>query len=169
MDLNVWTGTEYVGGEYHEDEQRWTIRVRREDGSIRDLRPRHFFVAGGMFAAPKIPDVPGLDTFEGEVLHSDTFQDGANFAGKKALVVGSGVSGHELAHDLWEHGADVTMLQRSATYVVSYDAYHKFWNSLFVEGMPFAPEYADQIAYAVPNARTSDGPPTGNGRSNRPA
>ncbi|WP_457966934.1 NAD(P)/FAD-dependent oxidoreductase [Arthrobacter sp. D1-29] len=154
LDLNVWTGTEYLSGEYDEEAGHWNIRVRREDGSIRELRPRHFFVAGGMFAAPKIPQVKGLDSFAGEVLHSDSFQDGANFAGRKALVVGAGVSGHELAHDLWEHRADVTILQRSATYVISYEAYHKFWNSLFSEDMPYSAEFADQIAYAVPNART---------------
>ncbi|WP_092557462.1 flavin-containing monooxygenase [Herbiconiux ginsengi] len=150
LDLNVWTGTEYVGGEYHDDTQRWTIRVRRPDGSIRELHPRHFFVAGGMFGAPKTPDIPGLDTFAGEAMHSDKFQDGASFAGKRALVVGAGVSAHEIAHDLWEHGADVTMLQRSATYVLSYESYHKYWNPLFTEDMPMAPEFADQVGNAVP-------------------
>lgn len=154
MDINVWTGTEYVSGEYDEEDQVWTIRVRRGDGSIRELHPRHFFVAGGMFGAPKYPAVGGLETFAGEVLHSDTFQDGASFSGKKALVVGAGVSAHEIAHDLYEHGADVTMLQRSATYVVSYEAYHKFWNQLFSEEMDYINDIADQIAYAVPYPRT---------------
>ena len=69
-------------------------------------------------------------------------------------MVGAGVSGHELAHDLWEHGADVTLLQRSATYVVSFDGMHKFWNPLFSEDMVYTPEFADQIQYSVPNVRT---------------
>ncbi len=154
LDLNVWTSTEFVSGEYDEDASQWNLRIRRADGSIREMHPRHFFVAGGMFADPKIPDVPGADSFEGEIVHSDAFQDGADFEGRRVLVVGSGVSGHELAHDLWEHGADVTILQRSATYVLSYDSYHKFWNSLFGEDMVYTPEFADQIQYAVPNKRT---------------
>jgi putative flavoprotein involved in K+ transport len=154
MDINVWTGTEYVSGDYDDERHVWTIRVRRADGSIRELHPRHFFVAGGMFGAPKYPAVQGLHTFAGEVLHSDNFQDGSSFSGKKTLVIGAGVSAHEIAHDLYEHGADVTMLQRSATYVVSYEAYHKFWNRLFSEEMAYSNEIADQIAYAVPYPRT---------------
>jgi putative flavoprotein involved in K+ transport len=154
LDLNVWTSTTYLGGRYDEDEQAWTIRVRRGDGSIRELRPRHFVVAGGLFADPKIPAVPGLHTFPGLWAHSDSFQDGARYGGRRALVVGAGVSGHELAHDLWEHGADVTLLQRSATYVISYDAYHEFWNKLFVEHMRYPAEIADQIQYAVPPERS---------------
>lgn len=154
MDLSIWTSTEFIAGEYDEESQRWSIRVRRGDGSIRELHPRHFVVAGGLFAGPKIPEVPGLDTFTGEVTHSDCFQDGDQFDGKRALVVGAGVSAHELAHDLWEHGADVTMLQRSATYVVRFETNHKLWNPLFVEDMPFPQDFADQIAYAIPNERT---------------
>jgi cation diffusion facilitator CzcD-associated flavoprotein CzcO len=156
MDLNVWTSTEFLNGHYDEDTQRWTIRVRRADGSIRELHPRHFFVAGGLFAGPKIPDVTGLDTYTGLAVHSDAFQGGGEWAGRKALVVGAGVSGHEIAHDLYEHGAVVTLLQRSATYVLSYEAYHKLWNALFSEQPDFPPEFADQIAYALPNVKSDD-------------
>jgi len=153
LDLNVWTSSTFLNGRYDDETQTWTIRVQRGDGSIVELHPRHFVVAGGLFAGPKIPEIRGLDTFTGLWAHSDSFQDGARYAGKKALIVGAGVSGHELAHDLWEHRAEVTLLQRSATYVLSYEAYHTFWNSLFVENMPYPPEIADQIQYAVPNVR----------------
>ncbi len=154
MDLNVWTSTTYMNGHYDEETSEWTIRVRNDDGSIRVLHPRHFIVAGGLFGGLKIPEIPGLETFTGEAAHSDHFQDGAHYAGKRALVIGAGVSGHELSHDLWEHGADVTMLQRSATYVVSFEANHKYWNPFFIEDMIYGAEYADQVQYSVPNPRT---------------
>lgn len=154
LDLNVWTSSTFIGGHYDEDEQRWTVHIQREDGSVRTMHPRHFIVAGGFFGPPRIPEIPGLESFQGLHVHSDEFQDGANFAGKKALVIGSGVSGHELAHDLWEHGADVTMVQRSSTYVVTYDSYHKYWSTLFTEDMTLDPDFADQMAYALPRERT---------------
>jgi cation diffusion facilitator CzcD-associated flavoprotein CzcO len=156
MDLNVWTSTTFLNGHYDEDAKRWTIFVRRGDGSIRDLHPRHFVVAGGLFGSPKIPAIKGIESFRGVVAHSDEFQGGADFRGKRALVVGAGVSGHEIAHDLWEHGTDVTMLQRSATYVVSYDTYHKYWAGLFTEDPVLPPEAADQVAYATPNLRSDE-------------
>jgi len=151
LDLNVWTGATFLNGHYDDDAQLWTIHVRRADGSIRQLRPRHFVVAGGLFGSPKIPAVPGLESFRGVAVHSDEFQGGADFAGKRALVVGAGVSGHEIVHDLYEHGADVTMLQRSATYVVTYETYHRYWSGHFTEYPLFTPDFADQIAYATPN------------------
>jgi cation diffusion facilitator CzcD-associated flavoprotein CzcO len=156
LDLNVWTSTTFLNGHYDEDAQRWTIYVRRGDGSIRELHPRHFVVAGGLFGSPKIPAVKGIEGFKGVAVHSDEFQGGADFRGKRALVVGAGVSGHEIAHDLYEHGTDVTLLQRSATYVVTFDTYHRYWAGLFSEDPLFAPEYADQVAYATPNLRSDE-------------
>jgi cation diffusion facilitator CzcD-associated flavoprotein CzcO len=156
MDINVWMSTTFLNGRYDEEAQRWTIQIKRGDGTIQELHPRHFVVAGGMFGAPKIPPIPGLETFEGIWAHSDEFQNGADFGGRRALVIGAGVSGHELAHDLYEHGADTTLLQRSATYVVTYDSYHRFWSTLFTEYMPYTPDFADQMTYALPNQRVDE-------------
>jgi len=150
LDLNVWTSSTFRNAHYDEDAEVWTVRVQRGDGSIRELHPRHFVVAGGLFGDPKIPNIKGLDTFKGVAVHSDSFQDAERYAGRTALVIGAGVSGHELAHDLCEQGSDVTMLQRSSTYVVTFDAYHKYWNSLFTEDATLPPEFLDQMAYAVP-------------------
>jgi hypothetical protein len=47
MDLNVWTSTTFLDGNYDEQAERWTIRLQRADGSIRELHPRHLVVAGG--------------------------------------------------------------------------------------------------------------------------
>ena len=156
MDLNVWTATTFLSGRYDGKEQRWAIQVRRGDGSIRTLRPRHFVVAGGLYGVPKIPTIKGMETFTGVAAHSDEFQDGAYFPGKRALVIGAGVSGHELAHDLHEHGADVTMLQRSSTYVITYETYHKCFSTLFTEDMPYSPDFGDQMAYALPPERSDE-------------
>ena len=156
MDLNVWTGTTFLNGRFDETARRWAINVRRPDGSIKTLRPRHFVVAGGLYGSPQIPAIAGLETFTGVAAHSDEFQDGAGFAGKRALVIGAGVSGHELAHDLHEHGADVTMLQRSSTYVITYEAYHKAFSTLFHEDMPYSADIGDQMAYALPPERSDE-------------
>lgn len=156
LDLNVWTGTTFLNGHYDEDAGRWTVYVRRADGSIRQLHPRHFVVAGGLFGSPKIPAIKGIESFRGVAVHSDEFQGGADFPGRRALVIGAGVSGHEIVHDLYEHGTDVTMLQRGATYVVTYESYHRYWSGHFTEDPLFPPEFADQIAYATPNLRSDE-------------
>lgn len=156
MDLNVWTSTTFVKGHYDETQRRWEVQVRRGDGSIRTLRPRHFVVAGGLYGVPKIPALKGIETFTGVAAHSDEFQDGDAYEGKRALVIGAGVSGHELAHDLCEHGTDVTMLQRSSTYVITYETYHKCFSTLFHEDMHYSADIGDQMAYALPPERSDE-------------
>lgn len=152
LDLNVWTGTTYLDADYDEDTERWTIRLQRPDGSICEVHPRHFVVAAGLNGPPRIPAVEGLDSFEGEWAHSGQYQGAAGCAGKRVLVVGAGVSAHEMAHDLYEHGAgEVTMVQRGATYVINFETFNKYWFGLYTEEQPLPLEFADQVAYALPN------------------
>lgn len=119
MELNVWTGSELVESA-HEGPDGWTVTIRRADGSLRTVKPRHLVLATGVSGTePNLPDLPGAEEFEGLAVHSKDFPRGADFAGRRAVVVGSCNSGHDLAQELFEKGAEVTMVQRSPTYVVS--------------------------------------------------
>ena len=118
LELNVWTSTEFVSGEKDEDE-RWSVTVRRPDGEERVLRPAHFVIATGTSSIPLSPDISGQDTFVGDVCHSSDFDDSVDYAGKQVIVIGASNSAHDIAHDLVEQGAAVTMVQRSKTYVMS--------------------------------------------------
>lgn len=120
MELNVWTCTELVDSDYDRVSGEWSVTLRRGDGTLRTVRPRHVVLATGVSGTePNIPDIAGAETFGGTLCHSHSFPHGADFAGRKAVVVGSCNSGHDIAQELYERGADVTMVQRSATYVVS--------------------------------------------------
>jgi cation diffusion facilitator CzcD-associated flavoprotein CzcO len=119
MELNFWTGTEFEGGQYDETEGRWSVVLRRADGSRRTMHPRHVVLATGVSGIPSLPDIPGLKDFAGTVMHSSRYTDGEEWAGKKALVIGTGNSGHDIAQDLHSSGANVTLVQRSSTLVVS--------------------------------------------------
>jgi cation diffusion facilitator CzcD-associated flavoprotein CzcO len=120
MELNVWTGTELVGGRWDEAARRWTVQLRRSDGTTRELRVPHLVMAtGAVSSVPRIPRLPGLDRFGGEVMHSANFTSGAEWSGRRAIVIGTGNSGHDVAQDLQGNGASVTIVQRGATCVVS--------------------------------------------------
>ena len=77
--------------------------------------------ANGVSSYPLIPDIPGLDTFEGEVIHSEGFDRGAPYAGKQAIVIGTGSSANDIALDLHSFGCRTTIVQRGSTTVVSID------------------------------------------------
>jgi cation diffusion facilitator CzcD-associated flavoprotein CzcO len=119
MELNYWTATEFEGGSYNETEGRWTVALRRADGTKRTMHPRHVVLATGVSGIPSLPEIPGLNNFAGTVIHSSRYTDGEEWKGKKAIVIGTGNSGHDIAQDLHSSGAAVTMVQRSSTLVVS--------------------------------------------------
>lgn len=137
MELNVWTGTTLLDSSYDDEAGRWTVRLARSDGSERVLHPRHVVLATGALGEPNVPEIPGMDEFEGTVHHSSAHQGGAPWAGKRAVVIGACNSGHDIAQDFHEQGADVTLVQRSATYVMSQvHGIPTIFGSLYYEGGP---------------------------------
>ncbi|MFC5500894.1 flavin-containing monooxygenase [Lysinimonas soli] len=119
LELNVWTGSVVASADYDDATGRWTIVVRRSDGSTRTVFPAHVVMATGIHGTPRIPDLPGLDAFRGPIVHSSTYTGEEAVDGIRALVIGAGNSAHDVAQDLVRRGLDVTMVQRSSTYVIS--------------------------------------------------
>jgi putative flavoprotein involved in K+ transport len=147
MELNFWTGTELVGGSYDDARQQWTVTLRRADGSEHIMHPRQLIFATGVSSIPTTPELPGLADFGGTAVHSGAFKSAEQWRGKKALVLGSGTSGHDVAQELHAHGADVTMIQRSKTYVVSLQEAQSVY-AIYSEGIAF--EDCDLLAASFP-------------------
>lgn len=127
MNLNFQGGTEAVGGSFDEGTRTWEIRTRQADGSVRIFRPKHVVMAiGGVGGKPRVPDLPGLKNFSGQVLHSSAFKSGAAYKGQQVMVVGSSTTAHDICLDLFNKGASPTMAQRGATCVVNIDEVEKF-------------------------------------------
>jgi len=147
MELNYWTGTEFIGGVFDENQKTWTARVRR-NGEVRELRPRHVVLATGVSGIPNIPEIPALKSFTGKVLHSSQYEDGAPWKGKKALVIGTGNSGHDIAQDLYSAGARVKLVQRNPTLIIYCDPSAQLVYALYIEGPPL--EDCDLITISVP-------------------
>jgi putative flavoprotein involved in K+ transport len=154
LELNVWPKTTFVGGEYDEAAGRWTVRVRRKDGAgecrERVLRPTHIVLATGMSGVPDIPVIPGANEFAGTIHHSGAHHGEEAVAGKRAIVVGCGNSAHDIAQSLVEHGANVMMVQRSSTYVLtSENGLKVLFAGTYEEGGPPVDD-ADLIFASVP-------------------
>ncbi|BCH29574.1 FAD-dependent oxidoreductase [Mesorhizobium sp. L-8-10] len=120
MELNCWTSSTCLSAAYDDSEKSWTVEVDRAGERV-VLKPKHLVFATGAYGPPRMIDLPGADVFEGELLHSSQYADGRRFRGKACAVIGAASSGHDVSVDLWESGADVTMIQRSPTTVVKSD------------------------------------------------
>jgi cation diffusion facilitator CzcD-associated flavoprotein CzcO len=125
MDLNIWTNSQIDGPNavYDENEGRWTISVLRGDGSKQVLHPKHLMIATGISGTlPNVPKIPGMTEFEqngGLVVHSARHRTDPSWKDKKCIVVGAATSAHDISYELYESGCEVTMIQRSATHVMS--------------------------------------------------
>ncbi|MGD9805018.1 MAG: flavin-containing monooxygenase [Hyphomicrobiaceae bacterium] len=136
MEINCWTDTEFVGGEWNEAEKRWTARLKRSDGTERVLHPSHLVFANGVSSYPYIPDLPGIGEFKGEVIHSEGFASGAAWKGKNAFILGTGSSANDIALDLHSHGVNTTLIQRGSTTVVSINPSARLNEAIWDEGPP---------------------------------
>ena len=148
MEINYWTGTEFESGSYDETTGRWSVTLRRPDGSRRQMHPRHVVMATGASGVPVVPVIPTLQNFRGAVLHSSQYSDGEAWRGKRVLIIGTGNSGHDIAQDLHSAGAQATLVQRSPTMIVNVEPSAQLPYALYDEGL--STEDCDLIATSMP-------------------
>ena len=120
MELNYWTRTTCKSAKYDEKTGEWTVVVDR-DGAEVTLRPKQLVLATGMSGKANMPKYPGMETFKGDQHHSSRHPGPDAYRGKKAVVIGSNNSAHDICAALWENDVDVTMVQRSSTHIVRSD------------------------------------------------
>lgn len=157
LELNVWTKTDLKSSSWDEGIKEWTIVLerRKDDGTAetRTLYPHHVIQATGHSGKKHYPTFKGMESFQGDrMCHSADFS-GANPAssGKKAAVVGSCNSGHDIAQDYYEKGYDVTMVQRSSTCVITSESITELaLKPLFSEDAPPL-EDADLLLWGLPS------------------
>ena len=117
MELNYWTSSQCMKAIYDATAQEWTVTVDRGAQTV-TLKPKQLVFATGSYGPPREIKLPGQESFRGEFIHSSRYSSGRPYRGKKCIVIGSNSSAHDICADLWESGADVTMIQRSPTTVV---------------------------------------------------
>lgn len=120
MELTYWGSTECKNARFDEATKEWIVTCERKGETV-TLRPKQLVLATGMSGIPNMPDFPGMQDFKGVQHHSSRHPGGEPYRGKTCIVVGSNNSAHDIAADLWEHDAHVTMIQRSSTHVARSD------------------------------------------------
>lgn len=85
-----------------------------------------------------------MSNFEGRIMHSTQFHNGSSdYKGKKVIIVGTGTSGHDIAQSCYKYGADITIVQRSRTFVTGLKNVHKIvgarYNNASVTSLSYFP------------------------------
>ena len=101
-------------GRFDESEKKWNVVVRNGDsGELEEYSGRFLVVASGETSDAFVPEIDGINTFTGRVIHSTQYKSGKEYADMNVLVVGSGNSGMEIALDLSDFGAKTSIVVRS--------------------------------------------------------
>jgi cation diffusion facilitator CzcD-associated flavoprotein CzcO len=101
---------------------RWSVEAER--GSAKEpvrITCNFLFVCGGYYkySAGYTPGFPGTERFKGRIVHPQKWTADIDYAGKRVVVIGSGATAVTLVPEMAKTAAQVTMLQRSPTYVVA--------------------------------------------------
>lgn len=166
LELNTWTSSTVSNAEWHQETESWTVTVIRnkDDGTVetRTIHPRHIIQATGHSGKKNMPAIRGLSSFQGDrICHSSEFAGAQDYTHdlestggkktKKAVVVGSCNSGHDIAQDYLEKGYEVTIIQRSSTHVLSSEALtNLLLKPNYSEGGPVLQD-ADLLTYGLPS------------------
>ncbi len=106
-------GTRVRRAVFDEASDEWCAEL--SDGAT--LRARFLIVATGLFGAPIIPDIPGLDAFRGTVMHTGRWDEGHSLHGRRVAVIGTGASAVQVIPAIVDRVAQLTVFQRTPTWV----------------------------------------------------
>lgn len=112
-------GEEVTSTDYDPEKARWTVRT----ASGEELTANAVISSTGVLNRPKIPPIPGLDTFTGEMFHTARWPEGLELHGKRVAVVGAGASAMQVVPAIAGTAAQVTIFQRSPQWVAPNGAY----------------------------------------------
>ncbi len=111
----------------------WTVTaLNSESGREETYTARFVIAATGYYRYDSgfTPEFPGRERFQGTVVHPQFWPENLQYAGKKVVIIGSGATAITLVPSMAAGGADVTMLQRSPTYVLSVPSIDPLWSRL---------------------------------------
>jgi 4-hydroxyacetophenone monooxygenase len=108
------------------DETRavWCVTLRRADGETQLVEADALISAVGQLNQPKLPDIPGRETFAGPSFHSAQWDHGVALAGQRVAVIGTGASAFQFIPRIAADAAKLSVFQRSSTYFAPTPEYH---------------------------------------------
>lgn len=106
---------EVTGARYDEDTARWCVEVN----GVEAYSARVLVSAIGVLHQPKIPALPGVETYQGDSFHSAQWRHDVDLTGKRVAVVGTGASAIQFVPEIAKQAAQVDVYQRTAPWIMS--------------------------------------------------
>jgi cation diffusion facilitator CzcD-associated flavoprotein CzcO len=107
------TGTEVGSARWDEARSRWLLET-----SAGNREADVLVTACGQLSAPKVPPIPGLESFEGPAFHTAEWRHDVDLAGKRVAVIGTGCSAIQVVPAIQPEVAQVDVYQRSPGWTI---------------------------------------------------
>ncbi|MDG2277029.1 MAG: NAD(P)/FAD-dependent oxidoreductase [Pseudomonadales bacterium] len=122
---NVHFNTEVNTTTYQAAKHRWAVEVTHADGSHETVHASLVISAAGIFNPPVYPEVEGLAEFTGKSWHSAQWPDNADLTGKRVAIVGNGASCMQIAPEIQNDVASLTIFQRSNHWAAPFEQFRR--------------------------------------------
>lgn len=110
--------TELVTAKWDESSSIWICDMKPADGFRTTIRTRYLVTALGLLSKQNFPDIPGLETFHGELVHTGSWNPDLEVTGKRVGVIGSGSTGVQVITDIAPKVQELVSFQRNPQYSV---------------------------------------------------
>lgn len=117
--------TEVIASRYDETDQHWSVELRGPDGTVSTRRSTVFVSAVGAFSTPKWPNVPGLDDFQGDLIHPAWWRHEVDLKGKRVGVIGNGATSMQVVTAIVDDVEHLTVFQRSKQWAAPFPKLHQ--------------------------------------------
>ncbi|HEY0104873.1 MAG TPA: NAD(P)/FAD-dependent oxidoreductase [Rhizomicrobium sp.] len=116
--------TEVIDSTYDESRALWKTRLRGADGAEETIVSNAVITAVGQLSRPRLPDIEGIETFQGKSFHSATWDHSVDLKGKRVAVIGTGASAFQFVPEIAPDVAQLTVFQRNAPWLGPTPNYH---------------------------------------------
>ncbi len=116
--------TEVTRAEWDEEAARWRVTLASPDGAVQSRAASVLISGVGVLNRPLIPDIAGLDRFDGPVFHSAQWDHSVDLRGKRVALVGAGASGFQIGPAIVDEVASLVVFQRTPQWMAPNPRYH---------------------------------------------
>ena len=117
-------GTTITSVTWDDAAARWRVGVEDKDGATETLEARFVISAVGSLNLPRMPDIPGLESFAGPSFHSTRWPEDLDIAGKRLAQIGAGATGFQIAPTIADTVGQLTIFERTAQWIIPNPMYH---------------------------------------------
>ena len=136
-------GVEVTSLTWDSTEQMWSITSTTSDGRTHTDRANAVICANGLFSRPAMPEIEGLESFAGPIMHTAQWDHSIELTGRRVATIGTGSSGMQLVPDLADLVGHLTVFQRTPNWVASHSTYREKLRSEAVWLTQSVPYYAN--------------------------